>query len=927
MVTTRSNKRDAHQSGKSGAISGPTSAPGPTPLLAPPSTEKIPPIIPTDENPGSSAPPDPCLEKNWGDPPETLEEMLDWMRKTEAALLKYLTYCTHKAHKQPEFDQIRDHDRAIDAEWANWERETDIQTGEIYEDARRQEMFDIMRPMYRSRKDIQGNTKVDGNESHYALQWALGAYEDFLYYQNDWNRRRKRPSGYSWVNHWVSLFNKWNIGARNDLASSVGPNDVHVYPEGVQWKRTPAKHRQRHLEKKFTRSMLVDFNESDNLDRLTAVNEARIQKVQAANEQSCLPDKLPPEQLKYYSAAEATRWTVPTSWEAEDWGQVIAPVRRQPMLAYEHKRKRYQTETMASLVRTFEFRPLERGIGVKKQKHGGQEEFVGRYVDSMREEEVYMLDSDGQRIEALTTEDEKRVQHHLTHDYYVGTPGTLVGKRGVTYTISAERSTIQGPGRRDRARERVVQGLMKDWRKSDAPADDERYAEFSDDEESSSDDKSDPGSPVDSEEDPNDAFRNSYLEGSGLRPVSAPSGNNPPGADGDDNSNYNDNEGGNDSRKRKLRPKPKPAATDASGNRVSMHKPRVNNERFEAIKNDPHWDLAIYTHTFEDGSTFVQRDRVPAYDTSIPNGDERDPPRKVYPETGTIYCNIHNDTPWKKDTTSTNTNGRWVSGHREWIPTVIYRSFCLDNNRYFGYSVNPHFESVIRNGFQYKDIEKFNKVTSQFIRRSDAAKKAEREQTTFGPWTDGELNVARMYNRRIVLRDGLIQWADNYKKIHQKELIRQINAYRLRVNSNAKPRSEDSIRTKMERCFADVFKQAQGLKAQRQEDGPKKRETVTDDQLRPEDILSEEIVNKKKGKAVTKTAGENTKSAGVTRTVTKSSEKQTSTNTKRKRTNTETEGTQDNAVEESQSADAGDKTAEIGTTEQPRKKKAKKDKK
>jgi hypothetical protein len=65
-----------------------------------------------------------------------------------------------------------------------------------------------------------------------------------------------------------------------------------------------------------------------------------------------------------------------------------------------------------------------------------------RIKDDMKEEDFFVLDEHGQRIEVLTDLDGVRAPHHLTRRYYTSGRGTLLGAKGATYTGSRERSIL-----------------------------------------------------------------------------------------------------------------------------------------------------------------------------------------------------------------------------------------------------------------------------------------------------------------------------------------------------------------------------------------------------------------------------------------------------------------------------------------------------
>ncbi|KAF1352647.1 hypothetical protein EJ07DRAFT_159099 [Lizonia empirigonia] len=844
-------------------------------------------VIRTDEAPGRAvADPSKSAMENT---PKTKEEMQVWMKNTRKELLEFLTWCRCKAHEQPAFDNIKDMRNKNDSEWTeNWEAQTDIQTGEIHDQVTRDRMFEAMQPRYKKLSKRLAIKK--GVHRQYA--WAQCLWEDFHYYQNEWNRRvsrDKKPEDQEpeditedvrWVKTLLELYDKFGIGVRSKTADVVGVEEAHRYPENVRGTRTnPSTLRREYLQAKYPESS-IRFDEAEIDAKRAEVNKWRSQ--QETFDPTALPDSL--SALKPYSAAighkrkDDTGSKPAMSWATQDWGEAVGNAKQVPLNAIPHNRKRYETKPVRSLVRKFVYIKTE----------DPTDPFLGHYVNMFQLIDRFVYDENDERVEIVFPEKERENHDPLTHDYYSGT----VKNRGpVLYTIPEEHNADQGPGRREVAESRVAAGKAKHWRRKDAVKDDDRNAEFSDDEpdgDAGLPGSGDPGAPApDSEDDEDDDEDDDeydlftvYYQGRPLPTFEPLDRVGPDTRKGDEDDNDEDssedgddpgNNGGAAAKTGVEKPpktrkrleagakskNPKKKKTTA-GKRVSRHTPRTPEESFEAIPGDDNWDMATYVHEHSDGSIFTHSIRVPAFN---PNAEPEPPSlggfaaRKIYPvhtepNTCVIPANISRKTPWRRDTASDAPNGRWVSGKDEWFPTPILRAFHLGNNKYEGCYINAHFEAVIKHGFKYKDIAKFNRKAHQHLRRGDKEVHEIIEGKKSGPWTDGELNLLREYIRRTIQRDGLVNWLNDWTDTHLTEVVKRINKHREDHGVERKERTKDSVRCKCKRDYASLLEQAKQLK-ERQESG----KTLSEAELRP-DVLSEVIVSKKKSDSKNKTATE-----------------------------------------------------------------------
>jgi hypothetical protein len=808
----------------------------------------------------------------------TQNELDSWMLDARHLLLEYLEFCRQKAQAHSVADEIKQCNQVLDNEWpTNWASKTDVQTGEIYDQATQADMIQAMETEEEKRSQCHRQNRT--TEWHTRYQEAQSYWEDFLYYQNQWNRRIRahHSQGTAWADFLVRLYNGFEIGARDNIPEAIGADQLHRYPDGVRSHSSrPTFVRRQLLRQKFPRSAVRLDHESIEHHRNQVDNQRRTDEGFDAR---CLPDS--ENLLQPYYAATAREWRdrggnePQTSWETQDLGHAVASLNHISPDGPVDNRPRYQMKQVQSLMRTFVWEGKGKGNKTGEEVSGEHKQFLGHYIDTVRHESHFVLDRDGHRIE------ENKGLH----------PIKLPGPTKYEVPSSPNMwNRVQGPGRRDRARLRVSDGTSKDWRKDRAAPDDTRDAEFSDDEhtdEAAIEDELDTDLEEFEGESDNerDLFTLSY-QGvplpeiiSNYRP-----GNNTPAPDDDicdgetdtDSDQNSDNDEHNDSREcagPKMSGEAKGNTTSVSkptskvnGERVSQHEPnpKAVGETFEAVPGNDDRDLATYTHTFPDGTTFTQRTLVPAFRADVEPAAGRNPPRKVYPANGSIPAVKRKSTSWKSnpkyapraDNKFEAVNGRWDNGDYHWVPTVIIRSFRLDNNGYYACSINPHFGAIMKGDevsnevLQKKYIAGFNKGFKQVYRRSDRDVRSQLDVQQFGAWTIGELNVARNFARSIIQRDGLAKWFEDWKERHVKILCARINAHRAVNGQNhqgKKPRSQDSVTSKFKRYFADLLERAERLK----EDMATGKQP-SEHELKPKDVLTGDATIVKRSKPAPK---------------------------------------------------------------------------
>ncbi|KAI4682999.1 uncharacterized protein J4E84_006901 [Alternaria hordeiaustralica] len=132
----------------------------------------------------------PTLRENWSNP-STPAEFNAWMVETKAALLKWLNEAAAQARDPDIRDKIDEYEKEAWERWQAFEEETDVETGEIHDPIRREEMEEAVIAERVNCSELHKRHETWRKFVEY--RHALQAWEDFLYYQNVWNRRYYVP--------------------------------------------------------------------------------------------------------------------------------------------------------------------------------------------------------------------------------------------------------------------------------------------------------------------------------------------------------------------------------------------------------------------------------------------------------------------------------------------------------------------------------------------------------------------------------------------------------------------------------------------------------------------------------------------------------------------------------------------------------------
>ncbi|EDU41098.1 predicted protein [Pyrenophora tritici-repentis Pt-1C-BFP] len=139
----------------------------------------------------------PTIEENWPEEPSSLEELEQWILATKEALLAWVTAARRRAdgNRGPDASattqEVQNHIAQADRVWKQYESYTDEDTGHIYERSRRLQMENDMRRQMELREAL--HKRLDIHNADIERKHADQAWEDFLYYQNLWNRKNFDP--------------------------------------------------------------------------------------------------------------------------------------------------------------------------------------------------------------------------------------------------------------------------------------------------------------------------------------------------------------------------------------------------------------------------------------------------------------------------------------------------------------------------------------------------------------------------------------------------------------------------------------------------------------------------------------------------------------------------------------------------------------
>ncbi|KAF2635428.1 hypothetical protein P280DRAFT_484653 [Massarina eburnea CBS 473.64] len=288
-------------------------------------------------------PKDPLKKGHWEDDLRK-KDFPAWLERMKQMLLENLRYCRNEITKdEAARGRLEDHRNAQQNEWGkNWENKTDIETGDIYDP--------------NTAKDMKASLNSKKIQGPFDFQFA---WEDFLYYQNEWNRPRKGRSfirqfqdgpqpgeeanfnqdkigidtgseAYDdFLEYIIKTFSDAGLGSRSNAPKMLRPEDLYRFPDNIR-KTTRNLVRLEHLERRFPGLRTVSNESGLNLsfEHMNTVNEEDInarkddvdngKRLEELEELKTQGLQIPDEQNNYTLYHAATEFSRPFIWPGTD---------------------------------------------------------------------------------------------------------------------------------------------------------------------------------------------------------------------------------------------------------------------------------------------------------------------------------------------------------------------------------------------------------------------------------------------------------------------------------------------------------------------------------------------------------------------------------------------------------------------------------
>ncbi|KAF1957096.1 hypothetical protein CC80DRAFT_547812 [Byssothecium circinans] len=320
----------------------------------------------------------PLYKRNWGHITDE-ETFVAWMEDTKALLLENLKFWHDAVEDGNAARELKKLNGEKERIWKKWDEEIDIETGTIWDPVKSEAMKQQLEGVEIKIRAV--HKKEDTWRKHYLYSKAQHAWEDFLYYQNEWNRRassKYREEGYepyytasstteydytisketvaekqdylTWLYRITHAFEIYGVGKRTNVPEILSIDDLTRYPDNIR-NTTRQKNRQNHLDKSFPtharalnksgtyltseHEVMVDANavtgKKRTVDAVVSNKNGRtrtddLETLENHNEQR--------DQKLYHSCLERThpfkwmtsdgKWSeVRTSWEDKSWGHAV----------------------------------------------------------------------------------------------------------------------------------------------------------------------------------------------------------------------------------------------------------------------------------------------------------------------------------------------------------------------------------------------------------------------------------------------------------------------------------------------------------------------------------------------------------------------------------------------------------------------------
>lgn len=235
-------------------------------------------------------------DRSWPEEPTDLNELeTHWIPTTKHALLAWLQETRDRARQASDAQRIKPCRYSFDAQWETWRRHADLETG-ILPEVERAAYHGALKPLSEDLKKVHEDLHTW--HKHIEFLYAQAAWEDFLYFQNEWNRRGfvsdkdysetaaeaeaaryeklRKGTGrdvsaaeymvcpnlspvadvyYKWRDSLISRYAHFGLGSRESIPKRVGPDIAHRYSQPargtVSLKQEGFRLRHERLKQKF----------------------------------------------------------------------------------------------------------------------------------------------------------------------------------------------------------------------------------------------------------------------------------------------------------------------------------------------------------------------------------------------------------------------------------------------------------------------------------------------------------------------------------------------------------------------------------------------------------------------------------------------------------------------------------------------------
>ncbi|KAH7135343.1 hypothetical protein B0J11DRAFT_502169 [Dendryphion nanum] len=612
----------------------------------------------------------PAEKRYWQNEPKNAQEMNDWIEFTKENLLQHLKDKRDEKKSQKVKGYIKTETANIQRYFeSTWAPRTDVLTGNMWDAVEQETMQADMDNRHAVLKAYHAKHKTALSISEYV--YALQYWEDFLYYQNEWNRRhhekkydptetswenkeRKRlsdwntvenaarseagdkfQSGYwdylNWRDHMIELYQHYGVGNRSNIPNPLEPEQFHRYSGSVREvfrnSNTRAPYRGHHISSQRVESLKRKFPFHEIIiDEEVLSTKRRDTDVEFLAETKAPGGHILPEGHIYH-AAVTEKPTHITSFESSKvykarrlvQDKLVKGTRHPPFdgLVAEDKRKRYRMTTKEAMTQEFFPQLDEDGNLLGRDRDGKWQGINLRVKNRVPATEI---DGEGRPVE------DNRTVYKIKRIY----------TRNEGEGIEQEE---QADGRQERSRKART------------------FDQFSDNGSNSEPESDPPNNDLESD-DEDDLFTETYNNGRTHMGVIDSAGTDTGGAD----------TGGADTRGTDTE------VTNREGSQPQV--PQLAQENIVLDPNDPNYCDATYQIQLPAGK-FLQQDRIPSlHSTSVPAGITLpDPAAQKFADQRTLSKGHR----WVSNGLAPPT---WTRDNLAWTPKGVFREFDAATGAY-----------------------------------------------------------------------------------------------------------------------------------------------------------------------------------------------------------------------------------------------------